>query len=292
MVAALLGNGAIALTKFVVAMLSGSTAMLAESMHSLADTGNQGLLLLGMRLARKPADESHPFGYGKERYFWAFMVAVTMFILGSVVSIYQGVTRILNPGHDLDHVHWTYLVLGLSFAFEAYPWFVAFRGMRDDFRKKGVFRTIRESKRPSIMTVFLEDSAAMVGLTLALAGILVTQLTGNSVFDGIASVCIGLVLLAVAAILSFETRSLLLGESVSTEDMAAIRRAVESVGSVSCIREVLTMHMGPDHILVNINVTFADGLTTDELEQAVDEIEEAIRKAVPACKQISIEPED
>jgi cation diffusion facilitator family transporter len=289
-VAALLGNGAIALTKFVMAFLSRSTAMMAEAFHSLADTGNQALLLVGMRLSRRPADVEHPFGYGKERYFWAFVVAMTMFIVGSVVSIWQGISRILDP-HPIEHVTLTYVVLGLSALFELYPWIVAFRTMRSTSRGRGLFRTIRESKTPSIITVFLEDSAAMLGLAIAAAGILVSELTGTTVWDGVASLVIGTILFLVAALLALETRSLLLGESVSRENYELIKQALEGHARVDRALEILTMHLGPDDILVNASVHFQDDMNTDDVERAVDEIEAEIRRKVPAAKRINIEPD-
>lgn len=285
-----MGNGAIAITKFVMASVSGSTAMLAEALHSLADTGNQGLLLVGIRLARRPPDVEHPFGYGKERFFWAFVVAMTMFIVGSVVSIWQGVSRVISP-HEIEHATLSYVVLGISALFEAYPWILAFRQLRGSFRTKGLLRTIRESKSPSLVTVFLEDTAAMIGLGIAAAGILVSQVTGNTLFDGVASILIGIMLFLVASLLAYETKSLLIGESVLPEDYDSIRRAVLSVPQVDRILELLTMHLGPDDVLVNINVLFKDDLTTDDLERAVDEIEQAIRAVLPAAKRIFIEPD-
>jgi cation diffusion facilitator family transporter len=289
-IAALLGNGAIAVTKFVVALVSGSTAMLAEALHSLADTGNQGLLLVGMRLSRRPADAEHPFGYGKERFFWAFVVAMTMFVIGSVVSIWQGITRVLEP-HEIEHANLTYVVLGLSALFEAYPWYVALTQLRSVSRGRSLVRTIRESKRPSLVTVFLEDTAALLGLGIAAAGIVLSHVTANPVFDGVASIAIGAVLFCVAAILAYESKSLLIGESVSSDNLRAIEKAVQSVDQVDRILELLTMHLGPDDILVNINVQFKDDLSTDELEQAVDRIEALIRETLPAARRIFIEPD-
>lgn len=289
-VAALMGNSAIALTKFIVAAISGSSAMLAEAFHSLADSGNQGLLLVGLRLSRRPPDAEHPFGYGKERFFWAFVVAMTMFIIGSVVSVWQGISRIGDP-QPIHHANLSYIVLGFSALFEAYPWLVAFRQIRKPIREKGLFRTIRETKSPSVLTVFLEDSAAITGLAIAAAGILASHLTGNTLYDGIASITIGAMLFLVAALLANETRSLLLGESVSAENYARIHEAILSVAQVDRILDLLTMHMGPDDILVNINVHFKDDLTTDQVEQAIDEIEYAIRKSVPGAKRIFVEPD-
>jgi len=218
------------------------------------------------------------------------MVAVTMFLVGSVVSIWHGIEHILHP-HEMEHATIMYIVLGLSAVFEAGPWFVAFRQMRSKFKEKGVFRTIRESKSPAIVTVFLEDTAAMIGLFVAAAGIALSQLTGNSVWDGAASITIGVVLFCVAAILSFETKSLLIGEGVSKQDNDAIREAIVSEDSVTGIVDLLTMHIGPDSILVNTSVCFRDGMDTDEVERAVDAIEKAIREAVPDTRWIYVEPE-
>ena len=286
--AALIGNATIAVSKFAVAVISGSTAMLAEAVHSVADTGNQVLLLIGLRLSKRPADELHPFGYGKERYFWALIVAVTMFVVGAVVSFWEGVSKILEP-HPIEHVGWIYLVLGLSALFESYPLYLAYSALRKSGGDAGLITVFRQSKRPALIVVFMEDVAAMTGILLAFLGVLAAHMTGLGVFDGIASVGIGLLLAAVAFCVAYEIKSLLIGEGVSKEDYRKILLAVEGSTGVEKVLDLLTMHLGPDEAIVNLNVEFTDGLDTDRIESLVDEIEERIRRTVPVARHIFIE---
>jgi cation diffusion facilitator family transporter len=288
---AFFGNGAIAICKFIVAMMTGSTAMLAETIHSIADTGNQVLLMIGLSLSTKPADRQHPFGYGKERYFWAMMAAVSMFVVGAVVSFYHGVHKVLHP-EALQNVEWAYLVLGLSFLFESYPLYVAYKEMRKEAAGKGVFRALRESKRPTVIIVFFEDSAALIGIVFAFAGILITQQTGLLYFDGVASICIGLLLGLVAVSVAYEVRSLLIGEGVSPQNYDKIIKTVSATKGVVSVVDLLTMHLGPDDVLVNLNVHFSNDLTTDDLERVVDEIEAGIKTRVPEVTIIFVEAED
>jgi len=288
--AALVGNLTITISKFVVALVSGSTAMLAEGVHSLADTGNQLLLLVGLRLSRRPADEMHPFGYGKEMYFWALIVAVTMFVVGAVVSFWEGVNKILHP-HPIEHAGWIYLILGLSALFESYPFYIAYSSLRESDSGAGLFATLHRSKRPAVIVVFMEDAAAMTGILIAFVGVLTAKLTGLEIFDGIASACIGLLLAAVAFCVAYEMRSLLIGESVSKENYEKILSAVEESPGVEKVLKLLTMHLGPDEIVVNLDVEFADGLSTDQIERLVDEVEKKIQRAVPEARYIFIEAE-
>jgi len=289
--AALIGNLLIAISKFTISFFSGSTAMLAEAVHSMADTGNQLLLLVGLRLSLRPADVLHPFGYSMERYFWALMVAITMFVVGAVVSFWHGVNKILHP-HGLEHVGWIYLVLGLSAAFESYPLYLAYKTLRASDPEAGLVTVFRRSKRPALIVVFMEDSAALVGILLAFVGVLAAHLTGMSVFDGAASVCIGILLALVAFSVAYEMKSLLVGESVSEENYKRITAATERVEGVEKVHKLLTMHLGPDDVLVNLNVEFSDGLETGEIEELVDEIEAKIRTVVPEARQIFIEADD
>ncbi len=287
-VAALIGNLLIALSKFVVAFLSGSTALFAEAVHSTADTGNQILLLVGMRLSLRPADVRHPFGYGQERYFWALMVAVTMFVVGAVVSLYHGIHKILEP-QPIEHVGWIYLVLGLSALFESYPLFLAYKTLRESHPEQPLWRTLNESKRPAVIVVFMEDAAAMCGIFLAFLGVVLATYSGYLIFDGIASVCIGVLLALVAFSVAFEIKSLLIGEAVSKENYERILKTVNDIDEVEQVLTLLTMHLGPEEVLVNLNVAFIDGLETDAIEALVDRIENHIQQVVPEAKQIFIE---
>jgi cation diffusion facilitator family transporter len=287
---ALAANIAIALMKFIAAFFINSAALLAEAFHSLADTSNQAFLLLGIRLSAKPADRAHPFGHGKERYVWAFVVSLSIFIIGAVLSIHEGITKIIHP-EPLRAPGWGYLVLCLSFFFDSYSWRIAFRALRGKIKKQGFLGSFRASKSPALFIIFLEDSAAIVGLAVALVGILLSALTGAAVFDGAASVVIGMILTLVAVFLFYETKSLLIGEGVSGTDLRKIKQAIATVPEVKEIVNILTMHLGPEDILVNLDINFANGLSTDEVEAAIDRVEQAIRKEVPAVKKIFVEAE-
>ncbi len=290
--AALFGNLGVAAVKFVAWLFTGSSAMLAESVHSLADTVNQVFLLLGLKLEKRSPTVEHPFGFGRERYFWAFVVAVSIFVLGAVFSIYEGVHKILHPA-PIENAGWAFVALALAAVFEAYALRVAWREFGHwRARNPGPLRwALRNSKSPTVLVVLFEDTSALLGLLVAAVGIGLTLLTGRTFFDGLASLVIGLILLFVAWFIGWRTRGLLLGEAATEADRRRIREEVESVESVVKLMEMLTLHLGPQDILVNLNVNFRDGLTTDELEEAVDEIESRIRSAVPAAHRIFIEAE-
>jgi cation diffusion facilitator family transporter len=289
-IAALTANILIAIMKFAVAICINSSALLAEGFHSLADTTNQAFLLLGMRLSNRPADRRHPFGYGKERYFWAFVVSISIFIIGAVFSIHEGITKILNP-EPLRNQWWGYLVIALSALFDGYSWSIAFRTLKGTFKRRGIFRTIRESKVPAIFIIFLEDSAALFGLSIALGGIILASLTANPVYDGAASIIIGVILALVALVLFYETKSLLIGEGASETDLRKIRTGIATVPEVKEVVNILTMHLGPEDILVNLDINFVDDLSTDQVEEAIDKVERAIQEQLPAVKKIFVEPE-
>lgn len=288
--AAFLANSLIAILKFTVAVLTGSTALLAEGFHSLADTANQLFLLIGLRLSSRPPDLKHPFGYGKEGYFWAFVVSISILVVGATFSIHEGVQKVLQPT-PLAHEGWAYLVLLLSGSFEFYAWRAALKELRPSIKKQGVLGAIRESKAPAIFIVFLEDTSAMIGLFIAFWGILLSNLLDNPLFDGVASVIIGALLAAVALLVSYETRSLLIGEGISKEDLQKVRKAIASVPEVQEVMDILTMHLAPDDVLVNLNINFADGLTTDQVEEAIDKVERAVQQALPSVKRIFVEAE-
>jgi cation diffusion facilitator family transporter len=291
--AALIGNSAIAVMKFAAAFISGSAAMLAEAFHSSADTGNQIMLLIGHARAEKPADEKHPFGYGKELYFWAFVVAVSIFFVGAALSIYEGVHKLIHP-EPVKSLLLPLVVLGVAMVFEAYPWWIAFSEARHIKEGKG-YRSLMDmavrSKNPTVLVVLFEDTAALIGLLVAAVGITLAYTTRAPIFDAIASILIGVILLLLALFLARETKELLIGESAGKRDRENIHQAICSIPEVAQCGRLLTMHLGPDDILVNIDVEFIDGLSTDELEAAVDRIEFRVREVVPAVSKIYIEAE-
>jgi len=288
---ALAANALIAIMKITAAAISGSSAMLAEGFHSVADTGNQLFLLRGHAVSRYEADVVHPFGRGKEVYFWSFMVAVFLFVGGSVVAIIQGWNRMMNP-EEPHNFALNMTVLGLAAIFE---YSIAFRpALREFNRSRGgrrAWRAIREGKDPALLVVLFEDSAAIVGVAIAMIGVVLANVTSDERWDGAASIAIGLLLAATAWILAFETKKMLIGEAASREDRSAIRAAALAVPEVSSVGRLLTMHVGTDRILVNMEADFEDGLTDDQVEAAIDKMEGAIREAVPSVEQIFVELE-
>lgn len=288
--AALFGNAAIAVTKFIAATVTGSSAMLSEGIHSLVDTGNQLLLLYGMKQAKKPADEMFPFGHGKEVYFWSFVVAILIFAVGSGVSIYEGIHHVRHPV-VMENPMVNYIVLTLALVFEGGAWFFAFREFGKVKGSHGYIEAVQRGKDPSMFIVLFEDSAAMLGLLVALAGIWLSQVTGILFFDGIASIIIGMILGGTAIWLAVETKSLLIGEGANREVICSIRQTVESFAEVERVNELLTMHMGPDFILVNISIRFRRGQLTREIEAVIQELDSAIKAEHALVKRIFIEAE-
>jgi cation diffusion facilitator family transporter len=289
-IAALLGNAAIAVVKFIAAGLTQSSAMLSEGIHSLVDTGNQALLLVGMKQAAKPADDKFPFGHARELYFWSFVVAILIFGVGSGISIYEGVHRLQDP-HPVKNPIINYIVLGVAILFEGYVWMIAWREFKPRKRGRKVWRAIQESKDPGLFVVLFEDTAALLGLFIALAGISLGQLTNNPAFDGIAAILIGVVLAVTAFLLLVETKGLLIGESAHPETVEALRRMAADLECVENVNEVLTTHMGPDHVLVNISLEFKDDLRTGEIEQTTAALTDRIKQEFPEVKRVFIEPE-
>ncbi len=289
-IAALVGNTAIAVTKFTAAFMTGSSAMLSEGIHSLVDTGNQVLLLYGMKQARKPADEAFPFGHGKEVYFWSFVVAILIFAVGAGVSIYEGIIHLKHPV-QIENPMVNYIVLACALLFEGAAWFFALKEFGKVKGRRGYIEAVHRGKDPSMFVVLFEDSAAMLGLLVALAGIALAQYTGNPVFDGVASIIIGMILGGTAVWLAMETKSLLIGEGADREVVQSIRKIVESFDEVEKVNELLTMHMGPDFILVNISIRFRRGQLTREIEKVIQEIDTAIKQAHPLVKRIFVEAE-
>jgi cation diffusion facilitator family transporter len=287
---AIAANGFIAIAKFAAALITGSAAMIAEGVHSIVDTGNQALLLLGIRQSKQPADEQHPFGHGKALYFWSLIVAMLLFSAGGGVAIYEGVTHLLHPG-ALEDPFWNYVVLGVAVVAEGASWVIA---LREFFHAKGeenFWRAVRTSKDPTTVTVIFKDSAALAGLIIAFLGIYFGHLFNNPYLDGIASITIGAVLVAVAIFLTYESRGLLLGESAGTAEVESIRALAEGDPAVERVRQPLTMHFGPKEILLNLDIQFRKDLTAAELESAVDRLEKKIRDKHPDVKHIFIEAE-
>jgi len=291
---ALAANAGIAVTKFVAAGVSGSSAMLSEGIHSLADTGNQLMLLRGHAASRRDASVQHPYGLGKEIYFWSFMVAVFLFVGGSVLSIVAGIDKIRHAAEHAEGGFWLSMgVLAIAAFFEG---FVAFRPALKEFNRQRAGRTIpktvRESKDPSLLVVLFEDSAAIVGLSIAAVGLTLAKLTGDVRWDGLASVLIGLLLAGVAWLLAVEMKSLLIGESATREERAKIRAAALSVGEVRTVDRLLTMQLAPEEVLVTMDVEFDEGISGEALGSAIVQIEREIADAVPAATRIFIEPVD
>jgi cation diffusion facilitator family transporter len=289
-VAALIGNSLIAVTKFIAAAISGSSAMLSEGIHSLVDTGNQVLLLYGLKAARKPADERFPFGHGKEIYFWSFVVAILIFAVGSGVSLYEGVLRVLNP-EPVEHVYINYIVLGLAMVFEGAAWFFAFKEFTAVKGKRGYVEAVQRGKDPSMFVVLFEDSAAMLGLMVAFLATLISHTSGMIIFDGIASIVIGLILGGTAIWLAYETKGLLIGESANKDVVAGIRAIAADTPQIEYLNEVLTMHMGPDFILANLSIDFQHHIDADAVERTIADIDRRIKHVYPQVRRIFIEAE-
>jgi cation diffusion facilitator family transporter len=286
--AAIGANLAIAVTKFIAAAFSRSSAMLSEGIHSLVDTGNGGLLLLGIKRSQKPADAAHPFGHGKELYFWTLIVAIMIFAVGGGVSAYEGLLHILHP-EPIANPSWNYIVLGLAIVFEGYSFTVALRAFQTLKGNQSIWRSIHTSKDPTTFTVLFEDTAALLGLIVALVGIYLTQAFNNPYFDGAASIVIGIILAVVAVLLAYESKGLLIGEGADPETIKNIRRLAESDPCVEGVNNILTMHFGPNSIMLALDLRLRSGLSAAEVKQAVDRIENAIRKHYPDVKHVFIE---
>ena len=291
-VAALVGNLGIAVAKFTAWGFTRSSAMLAESFHSLADSGNQLLMLLGLKRAEREPDETHPYGYGKETYFWSFVVAMSIFTLGSAFAIYEGVHSLMSILAGAAHVQNQTIglaVLGVSIVLEGYSFSVALREFNRTRGDGSVAQVLKETRSAELVTVLFEDAAALAGLVVALVGISLTALTGNPIFDALASIIIGVLLAFVAFFLAAMTKRLLIGQSASARVEALIREQIIGVAGVVAIKELKTLHMGASFILLNIGVKFADSLDTRRLESVIDSIEERVKQAVPEVKRIFIE---
>ena len=289
-VAAIIGNMAIAAIKFVAGAMTGSSAMISEGIHSVVDTGNGGLLYYGLNRGARPADDQHPFGHGMEVYFWSLIVAVSIFGIGGGMSIYEGIIHIRHPV-PLENPTINYVVLALAALFESISFSVAWRTFRGTRRGRTTIAAIHHGKDPSLFTVLFEDTAALLGLAVAFVGVALSHLLRAPVLDGLASVVIGCILIVAALWLAYESRSLLVGEAADPEMVADIRRIVLEDPAVTGLGVVLTMHLGPDDVLLNIEVKFTPGLPAEEIHDAVHRIEERISEPFPEVSRIFIEVE-
>lgn len=289
-IAAMVANAGIAIAKFVAYLVTGSAAMLAESVHSVADTSNQGLLLLGGRQARRVADDEHQFGYGRERYFWSFVVALVLFTLGGLYSLFEGIEKVRHP-HEVTSLEWAIGVLLLGIVLEGFAFRTAFIESKKVKGDRTWWEFIRKSRAPELPVVLLEDSGALIGLVIALAGVSLAATTGDPVWDGIGTIGIGVLLLIIATILTIEMRSLLIGEAATAENIKKINEAVASAPDVVRAIDVKSQHVGPEELLVAGKVEFDSNLDTAGVADAIDRVERAIRDAVPIATRIYLEPD-
>lgn len=288
--AALVGNALIAVTKLGAAAMTGSSAMLSEGIHSIVDTGNQGLLLLGLKKAARKPDAEHPFGYGQEVYFWSFMVAVLIFGVGAGVSIMEGIKHILHP-HPISNPTPNYIVLALSFVFEGAAWWVAFKEFRKFTKGRDSLKAVKESKDPTTFVVLFEDSAAMLGIIVAFLGVFLAHTTGLAWLDGAASVTIGVILAVTAAWLAYETKGLLIGESAAPVIVEGVTRMAAELDGVEKVNEVLTLHMGPQDILVTVSADMRDSMSAGDMERLVADLEREVKARWPRVKRLYVEAE-
>jgi cation diffusion facilitator family transporter len=286
---ALAANVGIAAAKFIAAAITGSSAMLTEGVHSLVDSTNQVLLLYGTRQMRRPPNPTHPLGYGRELYFWSFVVAILVFALGAGVSLYEGIHHLLNPEPTSD-VLVAYIVLGIAIALEGWSTVAALRNFNSERGRKSVFRAIRDTKDAPNLIVLLENAGAVAGLLLAAVGIGLTALTRNPFYDGAASVLIGLVLAVTAIMLIVEAKGLLIGEAADPQLVKELRRCAEAHAGIVAVKEVLTVHQAPDMVVAIISADFADAISARDVEQTVASIEREISHQFPVVTRVYIRP--
>lgn len=289
--AALAANLGIAVAKFVAASVTGSSAMLTEGIHSAVDSTNQLLLLYGRKRSRKPPDARHPLGYGRELYFWSFVVAILIFSTGSAASIYEGVLHVMEP-EPATSLTWNYAVLGIAFLFEGYSWWAALQEFGEtQGDDEGVVHAMRRSKDPSKFIVVLEDSAALAGILIAAAGITLSHYLDNPVWDGAASIAIGLMLAVVAVFLARESRGLLIGEAADPRRVAKLRSAIEAHSEVVSVLDITTIHLAPDQVAGLVSVDLDDAVPAGRIEQMIAEIERDARAAWPALTSLYVKPQ-
>lgn len=290
---AILANTAIAICKFFGAFFTGSSAMLSEGIHSLVDTGNGALLLFGIRKSKKPADEQHPYGYGNEIYFWSFVVAVLIFALGGGIALYEGIEAMLHPPAAVDrtYIMWNYIILILAILFEGSALRVALKEFNKNRGSNTFIQELVDSKDSSTAAIVIEDSAALIGLTIALIAVFLSDMTGNVYMDGLGSVCIGLLLVSVSLFFAAECKDLLIGEGLVEDDVKVINEILKNHPCVMQFKRPLSLYFGPNEVLVNLDVDFKNDLTAVEVEKAVDDLEFQIKKALPTVNRIFIEAE-
>ena len=288
--AGLVGNLLVAITKFVAAGFTHSSAMLSEAVHSVVDTLNQVVMLYGLRRAAQPADKQHPLGYGRELYFWSFVVAVLIFAIGAGVSVYEGIRHILDP-REMEKPWVNYAVLGLAGAIEFGSWLVAMREFRRHKGDLGYYEAAEQTKDPSTLTLLLEDSAALVGIAIAFVGTAAAQLLEMPTLDGVASVLIGLLLAGVSMFLARESKRLLIGEPARRSLVEAIRRCAQAHPGVSQVNGILTIHMSPRQVVCALSIEFEDALRVPDLERAVEEMEARIRQEHPEVTVLFLKPQ-
>jgi cation diffusion facilitator family transporter len=286
--AALAANLLIALTKFVAAALSGSSAMWSEGIHSVVDSGNQALLLYGMRRAQRPPDATFPFGYGKEVYFWSFVVALLVFATGAGLSLYEGVRHLREPG-EMANPYVNYIVLALAMAMEGTSWLITYRQFGHMRGSRSLVDAVKRGKDPAVIAVLFEDSAALAGLVVAAVGVALSHATGKTFYDAAASIIIGLILAFTAFWLAFETKGLLIGEAANPEVVAEIRRLAKRYAEVERVNEVLTMHVGPEYILAAVSLNIARDVPRNRAHEVMDELDETIKKTDSRLKRVFIE---
>lgn len=292
-IAAIIGNLVIAIVKFIAAVITGSSSMISEGIHSLVDTGNGGLILLGMKRSKLPANDLHPFGYGKSLYFWTHIVAISIFGIGGGMSVYEGISHIVHvaPNAVMGDPTAAYLVLAISLLVEGGSFRVAIKQFLHAKGDVGTWDFIKQSKDPTLYTVVLEDSAALLGLIFAFVGIFLGHLFNNPYLDGFASIAIGILLMAVAAILSSRSAGLLLGEGMNPYELQDIKKHINLDPDVENTRDILTMYMGPDDVLVNMGVVFRTDISAEHMHDAIHRIEQNLQNAYPQIKRVYIEAE-
>lgn len=283
--AAIAGNVAIAATKFVAAAFTGSAAMLSEAIHSVVDTGNGGLMLLGLYKSRKPSDSDHPFGHGHELYFWTLVVGVLVFAIGGGMSVYEGILHILHPV-EIENPVWSYAVLGIAVVFEGATWLAGWKAFSVERGRRGVLQAIHETKDPSSFTVLLEDSAALLGLAFAFVGIFLGRQLGLPYLDGVASVVIGLLLCAVAVLMVSESKGLLIGEGLDAETLKTVRKKVADDPAVERVTALYTLYLGPHEVLLTIELRFHSHISALEVREAVRRLQKGIQSCHPDIKRI------
>jgi cation diffusion facilitator family transporter len=289
-IAAIAGNLLVAIIKFVAAGITGSSAMVAEGIHSLVDTGNGGLVLLGMKRAAAPADAGHPFGHGKALYFWTLIVAISIFGIGGGMSVYEGISALQHPS-PLENPLPNYIVLAVAFLIEGWAFLTAMREFNKARGQMPALEFVRTSKDPSLFTVVFEDLAAMLGLIVAFLGILLGHLFNNPLFDGGASVVIGLILMSVAALLARESKGLLVGEGVEPKMLEEMRAMVAAAEAVERVGDIRTLYLGPNDLLVNLNVAFRAQVAGEGVHDAITRIEAALKGSYPEVRRVYVEVE-